>query len=1381
MSNSSICLCVFLSFCVLTAAETPEVGKCCAERGAVSGHFIGVAIILVLGVSLNQGVFRALFPKAYFPGSSAFCRRMLMMEFIEIGFVAMAWRVRENLETEIDASYIVFFAVEIAVFIFVMFSWSTPFRRYSLFFGSTKDRARMAELNKQIRSCRSTITGRKLVGDALKKEVKLFNRTMNIKYAMARAMSRQIIALKITNMAFVWFQYFKFCSLVNCSFFRQLATCLTIASMAICLVDFIVLSKNRAFNIKLDDGPSEEGGKKTNMQNSSVSQLEAYAMIRDLIAEIMECGRFAVFELTGVAEFRSMSVVTYDWQQNPEVDPRIDACVWMVSYAIALANEVNTGNALSVTGLHMAGNTMRKLRQQISSNTPSRVEIMKHMSILYQTAFFALPDVTRLTVMDAIRTWADSTKNSPDPRFDALNCLVNMLPESNHGVRTINENVEILKIFFDVEFKELLTGEDIHIHDDAYLEWVYVAWGAMKKQLRDVPRVQEVQHLLQHVIETQDPKLLIGVADLIHKLRGDLQNTFANQGESVNTFVEGLQKLTEGRERKVSTVGGPPSIASKDLKKGNTEIPSAADLKIVFTEMISNGVGLSRKEFAEFLKTQKINLPPLQKNKLLADDIVEWSEFETEIPFLVNTQTKRMAGPSVTSAAPVSSSGPQAKKSIQMSVLSSAALGDNKAVIDSCLGFGPDGAWSRAEYINYLNERYIEALVPCMTIERIPDDLVRVKPAKDVAAGVDLLAPLGVVQLSKLLDNDLDIRQFLQESSSVIGLITSPLAKTEAGRVDVKKPKAATVADKTETKRVESQIKTRLKRLNRWLPTPRHLWHWFLDYTLYFLWSCFYIIVFIRCVATINKRGDPSKTNDITFFGLPPHYVFEKDVQQRILIPIVYGIMHGNLITFGLLPLSMSRWLIRLLSKNVYLGRFFKVEHMYHLHMRLGYNLFWGILISAIIWWIAVHHACTEHFRSCVAFNPVGTYIDIYNNKGAVLFLREMVVSVFAAMLFTISLIFPKGALGLKTPFWKPNKAYEMFYYTHILGFSAVVILAFTSRFDVFYPTLIGWGWYAIDITIMRVFNTHRTEVAGATTFGGSNPAVNLKIKKPEGFHYNAGQTAFIKIPYLSVLEWHPFSVASSPHDEFLEFIIDCSHGKDTWTGKLHHVCSTAGKGSEPGTFELQVYRSEETEPGRLDVEVFGPNGSSFQSFEKFPNILLIGGGSGLPSSLSVLRHLFHVKKNDKSCKCKKVLFVWSTRQFESLLWCWGHLKNYIEQECGLMKHMKWSQRHDESLQTLTGWLDLTIHVTQMKQEAFNLLVDIERNSVVGSWLVHRLSAGRINKWTSVFSRFNEDQDSGKIKAFFCGPSVMATAIREAAKTMTGFHIDVSSENFHDN
>jgi len=393
-------------------------------------------------------------------------------------------------------------------------------------------------------------------------------------------------------------------------------------------------------------------------------------------------------------------------------------------------------------------------------------------------------------------------------------------------------------------------------------------------------------------------------------------------------------------------------------------------------------------------------------------------------------------------------------------------------------------------------------------------------------------------------------------------------------------------------------------------------------------------------------------------------------------------------------------------------------------------------------------------------------------------------------LLGAVSLVFPSH-IGCKQPLITTNYAYEIFYYTHLVTVYVVVALAMSVRFPIFWPILPCWGYYAIDATIMRVLNTKYTQVAGATCYvSGSVPALHLKIEKPPGFRYNAGQTAFIKVPYVSFLQWHPFSFASSPADEHLEFLIDCSHGEQGWTKQLYNVCSTAGKGSN-GMFQLKLFEgSEETETGVLECQVYGPCGSSFQSFEKYPNILLIGGGSGLPSSLSVLRHLFHIRANDKSSRVRRVSFVWSTRHIDSLLWCWGHLKRCIEGECGMQRHSKWGERNNKMLMKLGSWLDITIHVTAMDQASYNMLIAIEKNSPVGSWLVHRLSAGRINKWSSVLHRFNEsivsdDPSNGSkkssVKVFFCGPGAIAGAIREAAKEIHGFNINVSSENFHDN
>jgi len=124
-----------------------------------------------------------------------------------------------------------------------------------------------------------------------------------------------------------------------------------------------------------------------------------------------------------------------------------------------------------------------------------------------------------------------------------------------------------------------------------------------------------------------------------------------------------------------------------------------------------------------------------------------------------------------------------------------------------------------------------------------------------------------------------------------------------------------------------------------------------------------------------------------------------------------------------------------------------------------------------------------------------------------------------------------------------------------------------------------------------------------------------------------------------------------------------------------------------------------------------------------------------------------------------------------------------------MQRHSKWGDRNNKMLLKLGSWLDITIHVTAMDQASYNMLIAIEKNSPVGSWLVHRLSAGRINKWSSVLHRFNEsiasDEDvdasrKSSVKVFFCGPGDIAHAIREAAKEIKGFHINVSSENFHD-
>jgi len=326
-------------------------------------------------------------------------------------------------------------------------------------------------------------------------------------------------------------------------------------------------------------------------------------------------------------------------------------------------------------------------------------------------------------------------------------------------------------------------------------------------------------------------------------------------------------------------------------------------------------------------------------------------------------------------------------------------------------------------------------------------------------------------------------------------------------------------------------------------------------------------------------------------------------------------------------------------------------------------------------------------------------------------------------------------------------------------------------------------------VMVMFIFNCRLTIVAGAVCFSGGNkakPAVFLKLKKPRDFRYEAGQTAFIKIPKISKLEWHPFSIASSPFDEHVEFLIDCGHGPHSWTNKLFNTCANARTPDKYGhTVALKPLsehdKAANPKQRNLSVFLYGPCGSSFQAFDEHEGALLIGAGSGLPSSLSVLRHVFHLKSRNKESKLKRVHFIWTTREFETLMYCWGHLKQNIEHQCGYNQMgAKWSPENDEALESL-DWLDLTINSTTMDRDSLKRLIEIERDSPVGRYLIKRLSGGRITNWASIFTTFESLVPSGDIKAFYCGPGAVASVLRAEAKKITSFKIEVSSENFHDN
>jgi len=118
-----------------------------------------------------------------------------------------------------------------------------------------------------------------------------------------------------------------------------------------------------------------------------------------------------------------------------------------------------------------------------------------------------------------------------------------------------------------------------------------------------------------------------------------------------------------------------------------------------------------------------------------------------------------------------------------------------------------------------------------------------------------------------------------------------------------------------------------------------------------------------------------------------------------------------------------------------------------------------------------------------------------------------------------------------------------------------------------------------------------------------------LKVKKPTLFQFKAGQYAFLRINEIDN-HWHPFSIASGPNAEELEFYIEV-FGKRSWTIKLWDLLT-----DEEGKPVSDICKY---------VEVMGPYGTSLAKTQEYSHILSLGSGTGIVPILSLFKQ--HVRK----------------------------------------------------------------------------------------------------------------------------------------------------------
>jgi predicted ferric reductase len=223
----------------------------------------------------------------------------------------------------------------------------------------------------------------------------------------------------------------------------------------------------------------------------------------------------------------------------------------------------------------------------------------------------------------------------------------------------------------------------------------------------------------------------------------------------------------------------------------------------------------------------------------------------------------------------------------------------------------------------------------------------------------------------------------------------------------------------------------------------------------------------------------------------------------------------------------------------------------------------------------------------------------------------------------TGSLIVVCMAILILTSFFRilmRQYAFNLWMVTHVL--LSVGVIAFCILHSVVSIWFV-FGWWMLDV-ILRYVVCAACRYPTKCTLKTCRPdVVQVEFDKPKSFTYRAGQFVQIAFPALNVLEFHPISISSAPHERTVTLHVRVL---GDWSRRL---------------YRLAEKQSEHDAPREVSMLLEGPYGNvsvDMDNRKRYKLALLLSGGIGVTHCQSVGKALLH------RGGMKKLHFVWSVR-----------------------------------------------------------------------------------------------------------------------------------------
>jgi len=236
------------------------------------------------------------------------------------------------------------------------------------------------------------------------------------------------------------------------------------------------------------------------------------------------------------------------------------------------------------------------------------------------------------------------------------------------------------------------------------------------------------------------------------------------------------------------------------------------------------------------------------------------------------------------------------------------------------------------------------------------------------------------------------------------------------------------------------------------------------------------------------------------------------------------------------------------------------------------------------------------------------------------------------------------------------RNSYQLFISLHIIFFLiATYSLLYHFKYgqlDVAAPFLF---LYLVDYLIRGWLALGSGTVVSVTAVGSDCVAFEVSAPSISRAHSEAGQYTFLRVPQVSITQWHPMTITSSPGSDNLLFLIKAN---GDWTEQLVAAATVSSTSSLVGA----------------SVNLDGPYGRLAVRLSQHDGICMVAGGIGCTPMLSILGELGKGTRHVK--------LVWSVRDLALVGHCQPLLKAAVDAGHSVVVHFTGDGEMDQQIRT---------------------------------------------------------------------------------------------------